>query len=341
MSIRIEYLDTPIAPEEGLRALHDLYLTRDEELLPGDPPVPLSERLAEWRHVLATWAVPRWALWDESALMATSGMYMDLEQNLENAYGWVYVRPEHRGVGHGRAIAAPMFDVAEEDGRIRFAFTINEGRPEEALARRGGLKSAFRDQLSRLSFRELDWGMMESWVARAEERASEYELLFLPSPIDEEHLEAFCNLMLVMNTAPLESLEEEDEVTTPETWRDVEDKMRMREREILTFVARHEPTGEFVGFTNVAYHRLQPDLVEQWDTGVDPQHRNKGIGRWMKAAMALKLRDEYPQVKRIDTENAGSNEPMLTINMEMGFKPIRIQNVWQGDLATLRRGLSV
>jgi hypothetical protein len=82
-------------------------------------------------------------------------------------------------------------------------------------------------------------------------------------------------------------------------------------------------------------------LVEQLDTGVDPKHRNKGLGRWVKAAMALKLRDEYPQVQRIDTENAGSNQPMLSINIEMGFKPILIQTVWQGDLATLRENLSV
>jgi hypothetical protein len=32
---------------------------------------------------------------------------------------------------------------------------------------------------------------------------------------------------------------------------------------------------------------------------------------------------------------------MLNINIEMGFKPVLIQNVWQGDLATLRERLSV
>jgi GNAT superfamily N-acetyltransferase len=82
-------------------------------------------------------------------------------------------------------------------------------------------------------------------------------------------------------------------------------------------------------------------LVEQWDTGVDPAHRNLGLGRWMKAAMAFYLRENHPEVERIDTENAGSNAPMLNLNIEMGFKPILVQNVWQGDLATVRRNLSV
>jgi GNAT superfamily N-acetyltransferase len=117
--------------------------------------------------------------------------------------------------------------------------------------------------------------------------------------------------------------------------------MAAREREILTYVARHKPSGRFAGYTNVCHKNLQPDLVEQWDTGVDPAHRNLGLGRWVKAAMALRLKETYPDVVRIDTENAGSNAPMLSINIEMGFKPILVQNVWQGDLTTVRESLSI
>ena len=341
MSTQIEFIDTRTASEEKLRALHTLYLTRDEELQPTDPPVAYEQRLADWRHLFESISVPRWVLCKGPEVVATSGMYYDLEQNLENAYGWVYVHPQHRGSGYGREVAAPMFDAAEESGRTRFGFTVKEGRPEEALTRRAGMKSAYREQTSRLLFQEVDWDLMGSWVTRAAERAADYELIFLPSPIEDRYLKAFCDLMLVMNTAPLEDLEEEDEIVTPENWRDIETKMKLRGVDILTYVARHEPTGEMAGYTNVGYHSLQPDLVEQMDTGVDPRHRNKGLGRWIKAAMALRLRDEYPQVRRIDTENAGSNEPMLNINIEMGFKPILIENVWQGDLATIRKNLSV
>lgn len=341
MSTQIEFVDTPSAPEETLRALHELYLTYDEEVLPGDPPVPWEQRLVDWRHLLDSEAIPCWALWKGPEIVATSGVFMDLEQNLDNADGWVYVHPQHRGSGYGRAIATPMFDTAQENGRVRFAFELNEGRPEEALTRRAGMKSAYREKLSRLSFQEVDWSLMGKWEARAAERADDYELLFLPSPIDEEYLQAFCDLTFIMNTAPRDAFEEEDEVLTPEVWRDVEAKQEIRARDLLTYVVRHKPTGELAGYTTVACHRLQPDLVWQWDTGVDPKHRNKGLGRWVKAAMALKLRSGYPAVQRIDTYNAGSNEPMLNINIEMGFRPILIQNVWQGDLATLREKLSV
>lgn len=341
MSTRIEYVDTPNAPEKTLRALHELYLTRDEELLPADPPVPWQQRAVDWRNLLDSESVPRWALWKGSTIVATSGAYMELEQSRDNALGWVYVHPEHRGRGHGREIATPMFDAVQADGRIRFAFELNDARPEERIGKRARMKLAYRDKLSRLSFGEVDWMMMESWANRSAERASDYELLYLPSPIADEHLVAFCDLTFVMNTAPREDYEEEDEVITPEIWRDLEAKQEIRARDLLTFVARHRPTGVFAGYTNVACHRLQPDLVWQEDTAVDPVHRNRGLGRWLKAAMAMKLRSDCPDVRRIDTFNAGSNEAMLKINVEMGFKQILVQNVWQGDLVTLRERLSV
>lgn len=341
MSSHVEYIDTRVSPEETLEALHELNLIWDDEVLPGDPPIPLAQRVVDWRYLLDSVGSHRWVMWKGLEIIATSGMYLDLVQNLENAFGWVYVHPQHRGAGHGRTIATPMLEAAEKDGRSRFACAVNEGAGEEALLARAGLKSAYREKVSRLDFETLDWSLMETWVNRATERASDYDLLYMKSPIADEHLEAFCELMLVMNTAPREDFVEDEEVMTPDIWRDVETKMAARGRKILTYVARHKPSGRFAGYTNVAYKHLQPEMVEQWDTGVDPAHRNLGLGRWVKAAMAFELRRTYPEVRRIDTENAGSNAPMLSINIEMGFKPILVQNVWQGDTATLRHALSV
>jgi GNAT superfamily N-acetyltransferase len=342
MSTRIEQINTRTAAEGTLRALHELHLARDAELAPpGDPPIPYEQRFLDWRNVFESEAAPRWVLWDGADVVATSFAYLDLTQNLENAYGGVYVHPRRRGEGLGREITTPMFDAIEADGRTRFALEINQGRAEEVLAARAGMKPALTEKRSRLSLPDLDWSLMDRWVKKAEERASDYELLFFAGSVPDEHLEAFCGLTSVMNTAPRDDLEEEDEIITPEIWRDVEAKERARRTDILSYVARHKPTGGLAGFTTVFCPRLRPDLIWQGDTGVDPAHRNRGIGRWLKAAMALRIKESHPEARRIDTYNAGSNAPMLSINLEMGFRPIMIETVWQGDLATLRDRLSV
>ncbi len=342
MSTHIERIDTRTAPEATLRALHELYLVRDAELEPvGDPPVPFEQRMIDWQNLLESEAAPRFALWDGHEVAATSGAYMDLEQNLENAFGWVYVRPSQRGKDLGRLVGAPMLDEVQAAGRTRFSTELNQGRPEEKIARAAGMRAAYTEKRSRLSFQDLDWNLMELWVKRAEERASDYELIFIPGPMPEEHVDAFCELWQVMNTAPREDYEEDDEVLTPEVLRDWEVKSDARQLDPLLYLARHKPTGALAGFTEVTCHRLQPDLVWQGDTAVDPEHRNQGLGRWLKGAMALQLRESHPGVRRIDTYNAGSNAPMLSINVEMGFKPIMIETVWQGNLATIRQNLSV
>ena len=79
--------------------------------------------------------------------------------------------------------------------------------------------------------------------------------------------------------------------------------------------------------------------LEQWDTAVDPDHRNKGLGRWLKAALFLEIAERYPEAQWIDTWNADSNEAMLSINIAMGFRPYWTGSVWQGMTADVRRAL--
>ncbi|MDQ1396172.1 MAG: hypothetical protein QOG64_1431, partial [Acidimicrobiaceae bacterium] len=78
-----------------------------------------------------------------------------------------------------------------------------------------------------------------------------------------------------------------------------------------------------------------PQRAWQGDTAVDPAHRNRGIGRWLKAAMLLHVMDERPELRRIETENAGSNDAMLGINVALGFEVLQWQAEWQVNLPVL------
>ena len=64
-------------------------------------------------------------------------------------------------------------------------------------------------------------------------------------------------------------------------------------------------------------------------TAVDPKHRDKGIGRWLKATKCLRLFAEKPHVEYVDTWNAFSNAPMLGINIAMGFEVIKSFSEYQ------------
>jgi GNAT superfamily N-acetyltransferase len=90
---------------------------------------------------------------------------------------------------------------------------------------------------------------------------------------------------------------------------------------LLEVVRQEGVTSKLVGYTELRLPLAQPWLADQGDTGVDPAHRGLGLGRWLKAAKALRLLDERPEVRAVETWNAGGNEPMLAINRAVGLGP--------------------
>ena len=81
------------------------------------------------------------------------------------------------------------------------------------------------------------------------------------------------------------------------------------------------PAGEPAGVTEVATFEHRPWFVQQQGTTTLGPHRNRGLGRWLKAEMFDQLRRHHPEAQIIETGNADSNAPMLTINEQMGFRP--------------------
>ena len=341
MSFEIEEVDTRSAPEELLREMHEYYLPLSAEMSPQDPPMSYERRAADWRRQRSDQLFPRWLLRVDDEIVASAVAWMNLEQNLENGGGWIYVRPDDRGNGHCRALAGVVFERLEEMGRRRFETYVREGHPAESLVSNAGLKPVYKEKRSRLVVAEIDMEMMRSWIERAEERAADYELRSLQAPFPADAVEKYCDLQFQMNTAPREDYESDDEVITPELWRETEAQSEATFHDLITYVAVHKPTGDFVGSTSIQIDQLQPERAWQWETVVHPDHRNKGLGRLLKAAMVERLVRDWPKVEHIDTFNAGSNEPMLNINIAMGFKPIELTNTYQGDLAAVRAGLGM
>ena len=195
------------------------------------------------------------------------------------------------------------------------------------------------ERKSRMVLADVDRAMLEGWVAKARERAQGYSLLAWDGPVPEEYLERYVQLTMVMNTAPRDDLDVEDWVHTPERQRENEERYAAKGFRRWTLVARHDDSDELAGYTEFEFPPAHPDVVWQEATAVDPKHRDKGLGRWLKAANALRLLDEKPEVRHVDTWNAFSNGPMLGINIAMGFEVVNTFAAYQIETAALRAKL--
>jgi GNAT superfamily N-acetyltransferase len=81
--------------------------------------------------------------------------------------------------------------------------------------------------------------------------------------------------------------------------------------------------------TDVTWAPYRRTIVEQMLTGVRPDARGRGIGKWIKAVMLDHIRTLYPDAQWVSTGNAASNAPMLAINQKLGFKPYRSGSEYQ------------
>lgn len=98
--------------------------------------------------------------------------------------------------------------------------------------------------------------------------------------------------------------------------------MAGRRMEVYRVVVRHRETGALGGHTAVAVERHDPTFAHQEDTAVAPAHRGNRLGLALKCDMLLWLAEVEPQLTTVDTWNTESNDFMISINEDLGYRPV-------------------
>lgn len=303
------------------------------ERLPDDPPVPLDEHIQGFQNLPPFLDFSNWVAYapDGRTIVALGeAVVARLEENQHLGQMMIEVLPEYRRQGLARKLLALIAGVMLRESR-RLIITETSGRipAGEAFMKALGASAGLQAHTNQLVLADLDRDLVSEWIGRAAERAAGFELGFWDGPYPEDQLEAVSVLMEVMNQQPMGDLEVEDQHYSAKELRQIEQMQFSRGYQRWTLYARAQETGQLAGFTDVLWNPNRPEVLQQGNTGVFPQYRNKGLGRWLKAAMLDKVLRERAQVKFIRTGNADANEPMLKINNELGFKPYMSQTLWQ------------
>jgi mycothiol synthase len=320
---KIEEMDEMSATEEQLAAMNELVVEIDKETLPDDPPRPAAEYIA-WIRGSAPYEHKRmWLIRDGGRAVAMAEVnWEEKDENRERLYVWLAVTASERRKGLAKELLKPAVETAKQLGRNRlFSWLSGGGSPHEEFAKHMGAQFSMNEYHNRLFIEELDRSMLDDWIARAPERASDYSLEFWQGATKPDDLEQFAKVMDSMNSAPRPE-DWEDEKYTPEQVRGFEERWIAAGFELWRYVARHNSTGEIAGYTAMFPNQWRPEFADQGDTGVLDKHRNKGLGRWLTAAMLVKLLDERPKTRWVETGNATTNKPMLAINNALGFRPV-------------------
>ena len=322
--------------------LSELYAVRGElhaEATPGDPRMPLAGEIASARHQPAS----------EDGIVLTARDPGGAIRGYASC-GWNYlpgwdhvlwthvaVLPHARRQGLGRLLLDRAAAVAQLRG-----LRLVTGRTKDNVPAGAAFCAAMRAQQAmvaeenRLDLHNADRALIDRWLADGPRRAPAYRLLFVGGPTPPDLADEAASVLNVMNTAPRENLDVSDIRITPELLREHDEAASAMGAERRAYYAVDAESGKFVGLTDITVRPELPDRVWVGDTGVDPAHRGQGLGKWLKAAISQHILHDLPGVRWVITWNAGSNEPMLAINHDLGFRAVAVYTTWQVPVTELR-----
>lgn len=241
--------------------------------------------------------------------------------NVDLAWLWVVVHPEHRRRGVGSTLLEHAFATARELGRTKLGIDgWDSSEAPAAFAAKHGFTWASQAINRRQYLRELDLGEVRRMYDAAAAAAHDYELVRIEGRVPDDLLEKVSEMAVAINDAPTDELDFEDEVFPPERVRRYEDTQILNGHRLYRLLARHRGTGELAGHTVVAVEDERPTIGEQHDTSVVRAHRGHRLGLLLKAGMLLWLAQTEPQLETVDTWNTETNDHMIAVNEQLGYR---------------------
>ena len=240
----------------------------------------------------------------------------------------VSVHKDNRRRGIGRLWLPIVVELMDRHGCTTLSTATEEESGHEFL-KWVGADEKFKGAENRLKLADVDWAMVRRWVDEGEKRSLNTKLEVYDGRLPEPMLADYCpQLTSLLNTMPFEDLDHGEIVVTPEQMAEWYARMDMDGTQHYVMLTR-EPDGVISGITDLFYTPHKVNLINQGFTGVRPDARGRGLGKWLKAAMLEHARKLHPQLEWVQTENAGSNAPMLGINYALGFKTYREGSEYQ------------
>ncbi|HET9410457.1 MAG TPA: hypothetical protein VFO75_01115 [Candidatus Dormibacteraeota bacterium] len=251
---------------------------------------------------------------------------------------WEVAR-EHRRRRIGASWLPLVLELMERHGCTTLTLDTYEESGRAFLEWLGAEKK-FDDRESRLQLGEVDWEMVARWIEEGAARNPDTRLEIYDGRIPQAMWEDYTKqLSRVLNTVPMENLDHGEVVITPAMMAEWYDGSEAA-GDTVHLVLTREPDGSISALTDVKWPAHTPDVVWQQFTGVTPEARGRGLGKWIKAAMLEHVHRLHPEALWVSTNNAGSNAAMLGINTALGFRLHRWGAAYQISRDDLARKIS-
>ncbi|WP_455141931.1 GNAT family N-acetyltransferase [Candidatus Hodarchaeum mangrovi] len=332
VKLSIELFDPPNASQKIWDDYYSHYIEIFQELSPDDP-CPSIEMLQKLILIPSPhYQYYHWLAYDQEIkhLVGIGRLEFDkktspaYDANKNIAFADISIRKNYRRRGFGTELLRNMVMKAKTEGKSIFQSWGTPNNSSSFFEHLGGQKAS-KEEENRLQLSDVDWQMVQTWCSEGKQRTENVKLEYFET-VPEQDIKEFSQIYTeVMNQVPKEDLEWEFN-ETPEVRRNHEARHK-KLGTIWTTIISREGDGTISGLTETYYYPDRQTIVFQGLTGVKVAYRGRGLGKWLKAEMLTYIKENFPKATTIGTDFALVNEPMISINRRLGFKPYKI---WVG-----------
>jgi hypothetical protein len=165
---------------------------------------------------------------------------------------------------------------------------------------------------------------IQAWIDEAAPRHEGYRIETFVGAMPDDLVESLCVLLGQLAVdAPTGAVDFEEETITPQRYAEMvagTDAMGRVRYETVALT----PDRQVVAQSTLAMSLEESTKVYQWGTFVHREHRGHKLGMATKAVNLRAVQAARSDLTLVITQNAETNDHMVSINEQMGFRPIEV-----------------
>jgi GNAT superfamily N-acetyltransferase len=228
------------------------------------------------------------------------------------------VHPVERRKHVGSRLLDAAVAAAGDDGRRSVTAQAEAGTPGDHFLAARGFRKVLTLRFARLKLADVDTTALTEMTGRPHPG---YRLASWQGAVPDELAHTFAASRRAMDDMPMDDTDHGTVIWDVSRVLAVAKAVEERGDHLHTVVAVDTSDGSIAGFTELVVPGDGTGEAQHYGTGVLPEHRGHGLGRWMKAESIRQARGRYPHLGGLLTDTADGNAHMRHISDGLGYAP--------------------
>ncbi|MFD7607699.1 GNAT family N-acetyltransferase [Streptomyces mirabilis] len=241
----------------------------------------------------------------------------------------LHVHPVERRKGVGSRLLDTAVAAARDNTRRCVVAQAGVGSPGEHFLPAHSFRKVLTLRFARLPLADVDTTALAEIIERPHPG---YRLASWRGTVPDHLAQTFAASRRAMDDMPMEDTDHGTTAWDVDRVRAAAKAVEDRGDQLHTVVAIDTSNGSITGFTELVVPGGGAGDAQHYGTGVLPEHRGHGLGRWMKAESIRQARGHYPDLGGLLTDTADSNTHMRRISDSLGYLPTHTTLQYQLDL---------